>query len=197
MAIDQKLRTRFEIVTTTVLTLAMLFFAAVTIPLAAYSSHLPAPEILCLGLPFALLAGLGLLITLLITKRWKLAAVAGCALAASLGLLAIGSESVLRSRFARSANVRGEAVSWVRSQSSQERRFTLPTALQGLTIQGEAARHTEGNKEWIFLPMIHYFLDDESGFAWSNTGEPPPEGARNKITGTESLGDGWFIYRST
>jgi hypothetical protein len=175
----------------------MVFVALASRPLAPYASHLPGHDMILFTLPLIAGAGLGAILLLMLLRRWKGAAILATAAVIAIAVFTIDSRPIANYRFNRSAELRSQIVEWVLAQPRGAKRLELPSRMAGLTPDLEIARYESDTSRWVFVPLYRQFLDEECGFAWSESGAPPPEGSRHKIIRTEWLGDGWFMYWTT
>lgn len=133
-------------------------------------------------------------------RQWKLIVGTIALLGLAIGFLRLmpTGGAVLRNRFAEIQPRANEAVTWVLNEPYRAwPPYSLPSSLRGIASMDQAFRFKNSEGEWVFLPVIRYGIDNETGFGWSKGGKMPPRDSHLEVVETEPLGDGWFIYWTT
>lgn len=93
----------------------------------------------------------------------------------------------------------GEAVAWLRTQGPYSRDFQqvqMPEQFDGICEHRSAMVAVERGKTWFLFSVETVWIDNSIGFAWSDSGDPPPR-TRYDIVRSTRLPNGWYMWWST
>jgi hypothetical protein len=80
----------------------------------------------------------------------------------------------------------------------QLKEVPLPASLQGLAEEDVGVRFVDDEGRVFYLYSVFtYSIDNSKGFAWSESGLPPPRPAFHEIVHTKPLGGGWYLFSTT